>query len=488
MADDLTTRELALRKSSRALYSTQQQVEQETKAAAQTETVKAPTAPTKDAILPGYGDDTNVFYVDVKVFLEGVQVPHSQAAVSYGIDSPPTATLVIPAAQFLRNIPETTKVLIVFRDLLPDSTGEYKWRVLFDGELSGISYSIDSTGATMNLTAIHSTAYLTLIQLMNVPVRDYIYNSKPEANVGGLTLWQSQPGASQTEIKFLEALLNDLKGDTPSVKSMADIVYILLRNIIEGHKDSAAVARWMWLYLGNNPGGLKLLRRIYGVSDAGKDDKFLSKEALPGALVNATVMNSIKHPNGAANQTVVLEETPTTIDNGDGTYTETTGNQPIVYRVVRFTDPVGTGGDKGINSAKIIELAQSQEGIEYVLGADGTAANGTDCGQTVVSSVGEVTGINQRYVPNMVIQADQEGILTWASEDKDAITNAKAGDVLVVNKDLGHVIICDGNGGYYGASTSKKEVIHSDSIVRDFPNIVAVIHTSESTVRSWGTN
>lgn len=68
--------------------------------------------------------DTDVFYVEVKVFLEGVQVPHSAAAVSYGVSQPPSATVTIPAASFMRDLPETTKVHIIYKDLLPDSTGQ----------------------------------------------------------------------------------------------------------------------------------------------------------------------------------------------------------------------------------------------------------------------------------------------------------------------------------------------------------------------------
>ena len=107
---------------------------------------------------PGDSPDTNVFFLDTKVFLEGVQIPHSSVAVSYGISAPPTCTIVLQASSFLRDLPETTKIHIIYRDLLPDSTGAYKYRLLFDGELSGISYSIDPSGAQMTITGIHSTA------------------------------------------------------------------------------------------------------------------------------------------------------------------------------------------------------------------------------------------------------------------------------------------------------------------------------------------
>ena len=129
-------------------------VAKETKETASNSNTTAST--TTDAAKPQSFTDTNVFYVDTKVFLEGVQVPHSAAAVSYGVTSPPSATITVPAASFMRDLPETTKVHIIYKDLMPDSNGVYKWRLLFDGELSAISYSIDSSGAYLTIHAIHS--------------------------------------------------------------------------------------------------------------------------------------------------------------------------------------------------------------------------------------------------------------------------------------------------------------------------------------------
>ena len=443
------------------------------------------------------GSDTNVFYVDVKVFLEGVQVPHMQAAVSYGIDSPPTATIVIPAAQFLRNIPETTKVLITFKDLLPDANGVYKWRVLFDGEVSGIGYSIDSKGATLSLTALHSTAYLTLLQLMTAPVRSYIYSEDPDSLVGNTTLWSTTAVGSSNNVTFLNAVLKDIKSKDPKIKSMADIVYIILRNVIEGLKDSAAVARWMWKYLGNEPSGLKLLTRIYGVSQDAKSDDFLQKSSntLKGEGANAQVMASINHPNSSGSSDAAdmgfTDSTglKNTIINPDGSYTITDvycrpNNKKMTYNVLTVTpsETIGKGGSTP-QGEKIIAQAKAMLGTPYP--KEGTPVDGAlDCA-TCVQQVLQKAGMNcnYNYVPNIMAQAEDSKMLTWATKDKNALTNAKAGDLIVVNKDSGHIVIADGNGGCYDASYSAGKFIHRPSISAAFPDIVAVINTSTNTLK-----
>lgn len=439
------------------------------------------------------GSDTNVFYVDVKVFLEGVQVPHMQAAVSYGIDAPPTATIVIPAAQFLRNLPETTKVLITFRDILPDATGERKWRVLFDGEMSGLGYNIDSSGATLSITALHSTAYLTLLQLMIAPVRSYIYNTNPESLVGNTTLWSTSAVGPTHNVTFLDALLNDIKSTNTSergIQTMADIVYIILRNIVEGLKDSAAVARWTWKYLGNEPSGLKILKRIYGVSDGAKADKFLQSDGLQGEHANATVLGSIKHPNDDPDNTpspsdpTGTQNLKNTKINADGSYTITDvysrpENPTMTYNVltVNAIDTIGKGGN-GTNSNKIIAAAEAKLGTPYPKG-DNPVSNAADCG-TAVQQILQDAGYscNYHYVPDIMRQAEDSKNLKWAAEDKNTVINAKAGDLIVVGKDCGHIVIADGKGGCYDASYTEGKFIHRNSIAAAFPDIVAVINTS----------
>ena len=216
-------------------------------------------------VIPTGGTDTNALYIEVKVFLEGVEVPHTACAVSYGIDSPPTCSITIPANSFLRTLPETTKILVIFKDLLPDPvSGEYEWRVLFDGELSGFSYTVSPNGADISLSGIHTSAYLTLMQLMNQSVTEYIYNRVPKMIGDFVTV--TIAGMNKTHVKFIENLLEKADKDK-CYHSMGDLVYLILRNMLEGYKDKGGpTAAWYWKKLGPGVGGYKILDRIYGVS------------------------------------------------------------------------------------------------------------------------------------------------------------------------------------------------------------------------------
>ena len=48
-----------------------------------------------------------------------------------------------------------------------------------------------------------------------------------------------------------------------SFQSMGDLVYQILKNIIEGGKDKGSVGKWFYQKLGPEPNGLKILDRIY---------------------------------------------------------------------------------------------------------------------------------------------------------------------------------------------------------------------------------
>lgn len=212
---------------------------------------------------------TDVFYLDVKVFLEGVQVPHAQIGVSYGITNPASCTITLPANAFLRMLPGTTKILIIFRDLMPDIDGKVKYRVLFDGELSSISYSIDPTGAYVTLSGIHSTAYLTSMQLLFQDVKNYLMCTD-YAMLGNSVTFQTAAGFNKAQIKILGEIF---KEKASSLHSMADVAYLLVRFFLEHNKGSAnesSASKWYYSKLGNTPGGHKILKRIFGVADGAK--------------------------------------------------------------------------------------------------------------------------------------------------------------------------------------------------------------------------
>lgn len=393
------------------------------------------TTPSSDSAKPQGYTDSDVFYVEVKVFLEGVQVPHSSAAVSYGTNNPPSATITIPAASFLRDLPETTKVHIIYKDLMPDSSGVYKWRLLFDGELEGLSYSIDSTGAYITLHAFHSSAYLTIMQIINQAAAQYLYMREYE--MIGQTVFKTQAGMNKIQISQINKII-----ETKEYKSMADLTYKILRQLLEGYKDTSAVSKWYWSKLGNDKNGFKILKRIYGVSDTAKNSGLLPPE-LVGQNSAASSSNSTSNITPDATQSI--RDGDTKISDG------------VSYNQYTVNGEVGTGGS-GSKSTAIMQAAEEKLNIPYFIGGNGISS--TDCGQ-YVKDCWKAAGVewDSRYVPDMVVEARQKGI--W--READGSYNPKAGDAIVVENNLNHIILSDGKGGNYAASSSQGRTIHSNS-------------------------
>lgn len=203
--------------------------------------------------------NTSEFYLNVLVFLEGVQVPHSGVTVSYGLGSPPSCAIIVPASSVIRDLPECTKVHVFFEDMLADSDGNFKYRLLFDGEMMGYQYNVDGNGATMSINAIHSTAYISLMQILSLDAAEYVFNPNPRM-IGDATM-PMLFGNSKVNTSIIN---NILQGK--NYESMADIVYQLMRAVLEGTADSA-VGKYYAAKLGNIPGGWKILKRVFGVSN-----------------------------------------------------------------------------------------------------------------------------------------------------------------------------------------------------------------------------
>lgn len=398
-------------------------------------------------------ENSNVFYVDVMVFLEGVQVPHMSASVSYGTGEPPTCTITIPANNFLRQLPSATKVLIVFRDLLPDSTGIYQWRVLFDGELSAINYTISPEGAYLTMSAIHTTAYLTLMQLISLPANEFIFQKEYKAI--GETAFASLAGASSVMTDLIRKVMN-----SKQYENMADLVYLLVKNILEGYKSSSSTGQWYWEKLGNDLTGYKIMDRIYGVSEKAKQAQ-LAQVQLQGKTSNEFKLDKT-YSTTEKNLVTTKLGTYTTV----GSY----GNGSTSYSVYQATGAVGTGGVTAFGSSMTDQAYEFvKQGTTYKLGASGYTSN--DCGQSVKECLEKTIGQSlpefPRYVPDQIIWAKQNGYWHEGSE----AMNAKAGDAIIVNGDA-HSVISDGMGGYWGMSSSANKMSQNSSVLNAFDNKV----------------
>lgn len=364
--------------------------------------------------------NTSEFYLNVEVYLEGVQIPHSSCTISYGLASPPSCTIIMPATSIIRDLPSWTKVHVFFKDLLPDSNGNYEWRLLFDGELAGFSYSVDAQGAAMSITAIHSTTFLTLMQLMTLDAAEYLFNPNPRM-IGDATMPMIF-GQSKINSKLVG---NIIKGK--NFDSMADIVYQLLRAILVGTKDSA-VAKYYNSKLGNDPGAWKILKRMYGVSQKAVDS--------PVATYDTQYDNSGKLKGG----------TSTGSANGAGS-TGASGSS------------VAPGEDNKIANAAFSYL--------YSTGRDTTVDGiGTfECDGLVTAAIRkagvEPSGWPEHYVPTQREYFESKG---WYSTNYN---NVVTGDVITLHcsEESDHTGIfmrgADGKGYLIHNSSSQSETIQT---------------------------
>lgn len=210
----------------------------------------------------------NVFYVQYAVFLEGIEVPCSNVAISYGINGIPACEVTMPASKLLRDLPQTTKIAVFFKDLVPNDKGIYEWRLLFDGEYSGHGYAVAPNGASITLTFMHNAAHMHSMQLMTMDMTEFWLMGGNQYSAGGAVL-VSTIGFNKPTKTILKSLLDEKNAS--NFKSMADIVYTLVRTTIADVKNTPT-GKYFKAKFGDdvvdNEGGYKLLRRFFGISDS----------------------------------------------------------------------------------------------------------------------------------------------------------------------------------------------------------------------------
>lgn len=200
----------------------------------------------------------NEFLLDVMVFLEGVQIPVSSASVSYGINQPCMCTIVMPASNVIRDLPECTKVHVFFRDMIHDN----EYRLLFDGELAQYSYNVDATGASMSISAVHCSGYMDLMQILVLNAEEFMFVNNP--HIAGESSIPVIMGEDYVKIRLIDEILKQ-----KVMNNMADIVYRLIGTLLSTTKESSSTE-----FYSKKIKEWKILDRIYGVSDVAKSTPF----------------------------------------------------------------------------------------------------------------------------------------------------------------------------------------------------------------------
>ncbi len=96
--------------------------------------------------------------VEIEVYLEGVKVPTSSIVINEAVGSPPTCEITFPAhSGALRVLPGTLVHIFGLVEMLPGLGQTKKISrqkvLLFEGEISGLSYTKSPSERVVSLTA-----------------------------------------------------------------------------------------------------------------------------------------------------------------------------------------------------------------------------------------------------------------------------------------------------------------------------------------------
>lgn len=107
------------------------------------------------------------------VYIAGIHVPATAISVDFNIMGFPTATVSLPADNLLQKLGEEDRVplVIFFLDKWyspsnPAAGIKPTWRLLFDGDITGWSYSRSPHSRVMNFTAVSSNAVLEAMSVI----------------------------------------------------------------------------------------------------------------------------------------------------------------------------------------------------------------------------------------------------------------------------------------------------------------------------------
>lgn len=159
---------------------------------------------------------TDLQYQDIKVYIEGVQVPFEAVTINQQIGALPTATIQIPPQQSLMDITRyyQPKVHIFFAD--QNLGGD---RLLFWGHIVAANYakSRQAGMSTINFRCMHKNA---LVNEITLEWSDYVNNV---ITGGGDTNSQAQV-AQITDLNSKQSLLNALKGISGMQTDKKDLI------------------------------------------------------------------------------------------------------------------------------------------------------------------------------------------------------------------------------------------------------------------------
>lgn len=187
--------------------------------------------------------DTGTNYVGLPhtgawlVYLNGIEVPCPSVTVNYGVWSIPEATLTFPPHRLLQRLgtEDRIEVVVFYLDDLDDPEHP-EFRLLFEGEIIGWSYSSSPDGRQMSFNAVADISVFTQLHfffLNNVDaIADYAVTP------GNETAGVGQAGAFYPFSLFKKGLLvpASQKGkdsDPPDITRPFEILYNVVRGMVD---------------------------------------------------------------------------------------------------------------------------------------------------------------------------------------------------------------------------------------------------------------
>lgn len=175
------------------------------------------------------------------LYLNGIEVPCAQATVSYGVGVIPEATISFPPHRFLHRLGTEDKVEVVlfYLDDLADPANP-EFRLLFEGEIIGWSYTSSGSGRQMTFNAVADISILTQLHFFFLNNVDAV--AANVANAGSGAEGVSQAGAIYPFSLFKKGLLftTPIKPNDPPVPDVTrpfEILYNVVRGMVDAGLD-----------------------------------------------------------------------------------------------------------------------------------------------------------------------------------------------------------------------------------------------------------
>ena len=177
------------------------------------------------------------------VYVNGIEIPCTSVNVSYGVGMIPEASLSFPPHKLLHRLgtEDRVEVVVFYLDDLANPT-KPEFRLLFEGEIIGWSYTSSSSGRQMTFNAIADIAIFTQLYFFFLNNVDSIASFVAQkSDVAGVP----QAGAVYPFSLFKKGLLVKKGGVDLANPPLPDVTkpFEILYNVIQGMVDTRIDAR-----------------------------------------------------------------------------------------------------------------------------------------------------------------------------------------------------------------------------------------------------